>query len=277
MSAIRFQVMPPLAPDEYRELHDDIAERGVIEPIHVDEHGVVIDGHHRKRIADDLGIDCPTIVHDDLDDAGKRSLAFTLNLKRRHLNREQRRALIAESLRADPGLSNREHARRTGANHETVGNVRKEMVGSGALAEIANATTSDGRTYPVTRPASQPSRPEPEPEPEPEPGPDEDDATDTAPSWEPAGHIHPADLAALNRDEPPATTRPKQETAAPRRKPITDDVLNAVVDLQKALRKWESIVNDDRFPANKKQVGDLHLSDLHRAETSLKTIIAKFH
>ena len=69
----------------------------------------------------------------------------------------------------DPELSNREHARRTGANHETVGNVRKEMVGSGALAEIANATTSDGRTYPVTRPASQPPRPEPEPEPEPDP------------------------------------------------------------------------------------------------------------
>lgn len=46
MSAIRFQVMPPLAPDEYQELRDDIADRGVIEPIHVDEHGVVIDGHH---------------------------------------------------------------------------------------------------------------------------------------------------------------------------------------------------------------------------------------
>ena len=264
MSAIRFQVMPPLAPDEYQDLRDDIASRGVIEPIHVDEHGVIIDGHHRKRIADDLGIECPTIVHDDLDDAGKRSLAFTLNLKRRHLNREQRRALIAESLKADPGLSNREHARRTGANHETVGAVRKGMESTGEIRQSETRVSGDGRV----RPASQPPRPEPEPEPE------SDGEEDTpAPTWEPAGHIHPADLAVLNRPE----HTPKPEPATPRRKPITDDVLNAVVDLQKALRKWESIVNDDRFPANKKQVGDLHLSDLHRAETSLKTIIAKFH
>lgn len=259
MSAIRFQVMPPLAPDEYQELRDDIADRGVIEPIHVDEHGVVIDGHHRKRIADDLGIECPTIVHDDLDDAGKRSLAFTLNLKRRHLNREQRRALIAESLKADPGLSNREHARRTGVDKNTVKSVRDGLVAGGEIHHLDERAGPDGKVYP----ASQPSRPEPEPEPEP----------DAPPSWEPAGHIHPADLAALNRPEP----TPKPEPATPRRKPITDDVLNAVVDLQKALRKWESIVNDDRFPTNKKQVGDLHLSDLHRAETSLKTIIAKFH
>lgn len=260
MSAIRFQVMPPLAPDEYQDLRDDIANRGVIEPIHVDEHGVIIDGHHRKRIADDLGIECPTIVHDDLDDAGKRSLAFTLNLKRRHLNREQRRALIAESLRADPQLSNREHARRTGAGRDLVGVVREEMESDGRLSETDSRVSGDGRV----RPASQPPRPEPE----------ADDEEDTpTPSWEPAGSLHPADLAALNRPEP----TPKPEPATPRRKPITDDVLNAVVDLQKALRKWESIVNDDRFPANKKQVGDLHLSDLHRAETSLKTIIAKFH
>ena len=268
MSAIRFQVMPPLAPDEYQELRDDIADRGVIEPIHVDEHGVVIDGHHRKRIADDLGIECPAIVHDDLDDAGKRSLAFTLNLKRRHLNREQRRSLIAESLRADPGLSNREHARRTGVPDKTVGVVRSEMESGAEIPHLDERTGPDGKVYP----ASQPSRPEPEPEQE------SDDEEDTpAPSWEPAGHIHPADLAALNRPEPSDTPHAKQEPTGPRRKPLTDDVLNAVVDLQKALRKWEAIVNDDRFPANKKQAGDLHLSDLHRAETSLKTIIAKFH
>ena len=138
------------------------------------------------------------------------------------------------------------------------------MEADGQVCESHTSRGADGKVYP----ASQPPRPEPAPESE------SDGEEDTpAPTWEPAGHIHPADLAALNRPE----HTPKPEPATPRRKPITDDVLNAVVDLQKALRKWESIVNDDRFPANKKQVGDLHLSDLHRAETSLKTIIAKFH
>lgn len=157
MSAIRFQVMPPLAPDEYQELRDDIADRGVIEPIHVDEHGVVIDGHHRKRIADDLGIECPTIVHDDLDDAGKRSLAFTLNLKRRHLNREQRRALIAESLKADPQLSNREHARRTGASHNTVNSVRDELSTGGQIDHLDKRQAPDGKSYPASQPRQEPA------------------------------------------------------------------------------------------------------------------------
>lgn len=210
MSAIRFQVMPPLAPDEYQELRDDIADRGVIEPIHVDEHGVVIDGHHRKRIADDLGIECPTIVHDDLDDAGKRSLAFTLNLKRRHLNREQRRALIAESLRADPELSNREHERRTGTHKNTVQAVREELEGSGQIAHFEKR--QDPRTGNLSQPASQPPRPEPESESE-----SEGEEDTPAPSWEPAGHIHPADLAALNRPDPTPKPEPAPRPAAEKR------------------------------------------------------------
>ena len=71
---------------------------------------------------------------------------------------------------ADPELSNREHARRTGANHETVGAVRKGMESTGEIPQSETRVSGDGRV----RPASQPPRPEPEP------GPDEDDATDTA-------------------------------------------------------------------------------------------------
>ena len=125
-SAVRYQVMPPLSSEEYQELYESIKAEGVLEPIHVDEDGVVIDGHHRSRIASELGIPCPVVAHDDLDDSGKRSLAFTLNLKRRHLSREQRRALGAESVRLDPIRSNREHAQRTGLNHKTIQSIRED-------------------------------------------------------------------------------------------------------------------------------------------------------
>lgn len=99
----------------------------------------------------------------------------------RHLSREQKRVLVAESLRADPGLSNREHARRTGAHHQLVGNIREELVRCGQVDESSTSRGADGKVYP----ASQPPRPEPEPEPEPD---GEDDAP--APPWEPAGHLH---------------------------------------------------------------------------------------
>src|SRR5699024_9413435 len=103
-----------------------IKAEGVLEPIHVDEEGVVIDGHHRSKIANELGIPCPVIAHDDLSESQKRSLAFTLNLKRRHLNREQRRALGLESLRLDPIASNREHSKRTGLDHKTIQSIRED-------------------------------------------------------------------------------------------------------------------------------------------------------
>lgn len=44
-----FQLLPALTEDEYEGLKGDIAERGVQVPVIVDEHGAVIDGHHRIR------------------------------------------------------------------------------------------------------------------------------------------------------------------------------------------------------------------------------------
>lgn len=171
---IKYQVMPPLSPDEYQELHDDIKANGVLVPVVEDENGVLIDGHHRQKIAFELGVPCPVEIIEGKSEAEKRGMAFTLNLKRRHLNREQRRALIAESLKQDPQLSNREHARRTGANHETVQKVRSEAEESGEIRHFEKRV--DPRTgnasQPVPpHPASEPTESEtcPPPDPRPEP------------------------------------------------------------------------------------------------------------
>ena len=249
-SAVRYQVMPPLSSEEYQELHDDIKVNGVLEPIHVDEEGVVIDGHHRSKIANELGIPCPVITHDDLDDAGKRSLAFTLNLKRRHLNREQRRALIAESLKSDPQLSNREHARRTGASTTTAGTVRKELEQAGALSKLDNATTSDGRSYPLNRPAGQPKR---DPKPSPAPG------------------ITSEEVDELNQlpTEQPTMEQPEDK---PRAEPVTNRFTSAVVDLNRVMAKFDRLANDPNFPRNKEKVAALHRHDLTRSISELQAL-----
>lgn len=67
---------------------------------------------------------------------------------------ELRRALIAESLKQDPQLSNREHERRTGASRNTVGSVREELEAAGELSQSDSRVSADGRV----RPASQPPR-----------------------------------------------------------------------------------------------------------------------
>lgn len=65
-----------------------------------------------------------------------------------------RRALIAESLKKDPQLSNREHERRTGASHARIQRDRKKLEELGQLDHWSSRVGADGRE----RPASQPKR-----------------------------------------------------------------------------------------------------------------------
>ncbi len=63
--------MPDLSPEEYDELKKDIAERGVMVPVELDEHHNILDGHHRVRICQELGIkDYPKIIRAGMTEEG---------------------------------------------------------------------------------------------------------------------------------------------------------------------------------------------------------------
>lgn len=129
MSDQPYQVMPALSAEEYAALRDDITAHGIRVPVDLDEHGQVLDGHHRQAIAVELGIDCPTRTVAGLTDEEKRHHALAVNLTRRHLTREQRRALIVAELEHDPSRSDRALGRLLGCDHKTVGAVRRELSG----------------------------------------------------------------------------------------------------------------------------------------------------
>lgn len=122
-----FQVMPALSEEEYAALGDDIERHGVMVPIVVDQHGRILDGHNRDQIATELGIDAPREVRQVVDDGEAYELALTLNMARRHLNREQKRALIRAEIERTPDASDREIARRTASAPTTVGAVRRRV------------------------------------------------------------------------------------------------------------------------------------------------------
>jgi hypothetical protein len=143
--------MPDLTPDEYAALKADIAERGVMVPVEYDEDGNILDGCHRVRICDELGIRWwPRIVRKGLSEEGKRAHARTLNLARRHLSGEQRRELIAQQLRETPEQSNRQIADALGVSHHTVADQRVQLESIGQIAQC-DRTTKDGRHYPRDR------------------------------------------------------------------------------------------------------------------------------
>lgn len=103
-----YQLLPNLSDEDYARLRADIAERGVMVPIEVDEDGNILDGHHRMRIADELGIHCPKIVRKDMAEWDKRIHAVMLNLARRQLTDYQ----TAEVLRdIKPDIAARAAAR----------------------------------------------------------------------------------------------------------------------------------------------------------------------
>lgn len=89
------QLWPALDPATESALRESIRRWGVLVPVAKDQHGRTLDGHHRARIADDIGETYAVIVHHVADDDEARELARTLNSDRRHLTTDQRRDMVA--------------------------------------------------------------------------------------------------------------------------------------------------------------------------------------
>lgn len=256
MTAILFQNMPPLSPEEYAALEASIREHGVQVPILLDENNVVIDGHHRQKIATELGVPCPKRHVFDLTGLEKRTLALTLNLDRRHLNREQRRALIAASVKADPQLSDLQHAKRTGASDKTVATVRREMESRSEIPNVETRTDSLGRQQPVIKP-----------DPLAEEKADGRVVKLTGPGpllqSETTERIDPAIGEVI-----PAST-PTQ----PRRRPLPDQFFDAAYDVNRRIESLHRLTTDDRFPQNANKVAQKHLRDLIASRDLLQQVI----
>lgn len=152
MTGQSYQFLSPLSDAEYDALRADIAANGMRHPLIVDERGKILDGHHRARVAAELGFKPEREVVEGLTEQEKRDLAFTLNSARRHMDQVQRRAAVIASLKADPQLSDRQHGRRTGVSHPTVAGIRAELVAAGRLESLTSRIGADGRERPATRP-----------------------------------------------------------------------------------------------------------------------------
>ena len=148
-----YQVLPDLSAEDFAALRADIAARGVLVPVEYDEDGNILDGHHRVRACEELGLtDWPRFIRKGLSEADKRVHARQLNLARRHLSRDQKRDLIAAQLRETPAKSNRQVAERLGVSHPTVANVRREMEATGDVVKVTTTTDTLGRSQPARKP-----------------------------------------------------------------------------------------------------------------------------
>lgn len=126
LDATPYQLFDPLTEEEYAALKADIAERGVLVPVDIDENGMILDGHHRVRAWQELrseGVmlpDYPRLVRAGMTEEQKRQHARVLNLVRRHLSNAQRAPHWLEMRKN--GMTPEKIAEVTGVSNQTIRN-----------------------------------------------------------------------------------------------------------------------------------------------------------
>ena len=89
------ECFPPLTEAEFSDLVADIREHGVRVPIVTTADGLIVDGLHRWKAAQQAGRDCPSVLLPAGDDPWQAGVS--LNVARRHLDASQR-AMVAHRL-----------------------------------------------------------------------------------------------------------------------------------------------------------------------------------
>src|SRR5947208_12332814 len=87
-------LIPPQTKEEYQSLKESIKQDGLFVPIIVNQNGVLLDGHHRYKACQELGIQ-PKFVTKAFDN--ELNERIDCNLKRRQLNNFQRVELALKS------------------------------------------------------------------------------------------------------------------------------------------------------------------------------------
>jgi ParB-like chromosome segregation protein Spo0J len=84
------QLVPPLNLIEYTNLKQSIKEnKGNTIPIIVNKEGIIIDGHHRFKACEELGLEPRIEIKKISDPLLEKEFIININLNRRHLNQFQ--------------------------------------------------------------------------------------------------------------------------------------------------------------------------------------------
>jgi len=144
-----YQILPDLLPQQYDDLRDSIAENGVDIPKVVDQEGNTLDGFHRQRACDELGIFCPSEVRQFATEAEKCEFILRANCRRRMLNRKQREKLIETYLVRDPQIADNSLGSLIGVSKNTVAKVREHLVAICQIDKFEKLRGRDGKERPT--------------------------------------------------------------------------------------------------------------------------------
>ena len=144
-------IFPLMEGAEFNELVADIKASGLHEPIILLD-DLILDGRNRYRACVAAGVE-PSYRPFTGEDPG--AFVISANIRRRHLNTEQKRAVIAKLLEAHPEKSDRQIAETAKASPTTVGTVRAQMESTVQSGLGVTPSQIPPSTSPRVRPRSQ--------------------------------------------------------------------------------------------------------------------------
>src|SRR6516164_10222444 len=138
---------------EFDQLRDDIAQRGILEPIRLYQ-GMIVDGRNRYAAAKAAGhqFTVDDFVQWEGTVAEAEAWVISTNLHRRHLSAKQKQEMVRDRIRKTPEMSNRQIAKLLGVSHTMVADEREQTLNPPEVKRFAGASASKTQPQSV-RPA----------------------------------------------------------------------------------------------------------------------------
>lgn len=148
-----YQLFKPLAPTIEAALRASIDRFGVLVPVVKDQHGNILDGHQRARLADEIGVKYPVNIVEVADEEEALEIARTLNEDRRAMPKQERLPVV-QALREE-GHSLRAIAGAVGVDQRTV---QRDLSTAAPAAVPDRVKSLDGKSRPSRKEPKLPSQ-----------------------------------------------------------------------------------------------------------------------
>lgn len=163
---------PMMSDAELDEMARDIKANGLMEQIALwgaySLKPVLLDGRNRLKALGLLGITNPfkaplgrdiepVRIIDSTDGISAAAYVKSLNAHRRHLTSAQKRKVVADYLKANPTVSDRQVAKEAGVSDKTVASERRDLESRSEIPDVDKRTDTKGRQQPSKKPVRDPA------------------------------------------------------------------------------------------------------------------------
>jgi ParB-like chromosome segregation protein Spo0J len=118
------KLVPPVTETEYKSLKESIKSNGLWLPIITNNQGVILDGHHRFKACQELGVQMRLAVREFDSELWEKKFVIETNLKRRQLNDFQKAELGVLLLPIEQELAKQRQVHDSSSSNDQKGNAR---------------------------------------------------------------------------------------------------------------------------------------------------------